>query len=272
MSIRYRQFHASRTNACGSLGPIAGAVHCLPPVSINHPLQLVRGGHLDAYTLYLEDCCRTATLPLPGYEPWAGFLAGPQGPKYRHLKLQDSTSGPTHFYHLNCEHGTGEAICEFERATAGVDVFGFKTEGNFVSLWVKDSAHVRLLGTGGCGCSGNGTAYPAGYARGFPPSLYRFENVSHFVAANVMDQASLYAPEAHPHGPPPPDMFNETECLPYNIIADVAGPEQGGGGGGGGDGGGGGGGGSPPAYSVLSRPLDRPVLVKRGGGGVRPIP
>lgn len=51
---------------------------------------------------------------------WSGFLAGPQGPHYRHLKVAD-TAG-VGFYHLNCEHGTGEAICEFSNST-DLDVY-----------------------------------------------------------------------------------------------------------------------------------------------------
>ena len=48
--------------------------------------------------------------------------------RYRHLLVADG-AGPVSFYHLNCEHGTGEAICEFNGAH-DVHVYGFKTEGN----------------------------------------------------------------------------------------------------------------------------------------------
>lgn len=231
----YRQFHANRANRCGS----KGGAGCLLPVEINHPLQLVSGGHLSAYTFYLEDCCREAQLPDPDYTSWPGFLAGPQGPHYRHLKVEKS-SGPISFYHLNCEHGTGEAICEFEHSS-DIDVFGFKTEGNFVSLWVRDCDNVRLLGTGGCGCSANTTTYPPRYATGYAPSLYRFERVTNFVAASVEDQMSILEPGFTPEG----NEFNETGCQPYNILADIDGPNV-------------------PGRSVVDV-LDRPVVVKRGG-------
>jgi len=55
--------------------------------------------------------------------------------RYRHLKVDQGASGLS-FYHLNCEHGTGEAICEFSNAS-DINVYGFKAEGNVVALWVR---------------------------------------------------------------------------------------------------------------------------------------
>ena len=43
------------------------------------------------------------------------------------------------FYHLNCEHGTGESICEFVNSTV-LDVYGLKTEGRFVTLYARSPA------------------------------------------------------------------------------------------------------------------------------------
>ena len=60
---------------------------------------------------YFEDCCQNHTTSQdngqPGQPPfWKGFLAGPQGPHYRHLLVEGARD--VGFYHLNCEHGTGE--------------------------------------------------------------------------------------------------------------------------------------------------------------------
>ena len=214
----YRQFHANRANQCGSY-PGHG---CLPPVQINHPLQLIAGENAAAsvFTFYLEDCCREAVLPLPGYNSWPGFLAGPQGPGYRHLKVQN-TSGGVAFYHLNCEHGTGEAICEFDHAEH-IDIYGFKTEGNFVSLWARDCDHIHLFGTGGCACSANDTlAYPPDYAQ-YTPTLYRFERTPNYIVANLMDQGSIVTSTEKVHA----DMVRGYECVvvcaTHNAISSIA--------------------------------------------------
>jgi hypothetical protein len=55
------------------------------------------------YTFYDEDCCHnhntSVSMGAPGVPAyWSGFLAGPQGPKYRHLLVND-TEG-VGFYHL----------------------------------------------------------------------------------------------------------------------------------------------------------------------------
>ena len=46
------------------------------------------------------------------------------------------------FYHLNCEHGTGESICEFSNST-DLDVYGLKTEGRFVTLCAEPPARLQ---------------------------------------------------------------------------------------------------------------------------------
>jgi hypothetical protein len=122
---------------------------------------------------------------------WSGFLAGPQGPHYRHLKVADSQG--VGFYHLNCEHGTGEAICEFSNST-DLDVYGLKTEGRFVTLWVRDCDRVSVFGTGGCGCSSNDTVYPPDFAKGYTPTLYRVERTPNFQFSSLIDQHSMYHP------------------------------------------------------------------------------
>ena len=121
----YRQAHTNRANRCGSLkGP-----GCANSTRINYPLQRVSGCETwKAYTWFNEDCCHEHVTTVAGHKPaegpayWGGFLAGPQGPHYRHLLLEGVRKAS--FYHLNCEHGTGEAICEFANHTTNVSVYG----------------------------------------------------------------------------------------------------------------------------------------------------
>ena len=194
----YRQLHANRANRCGALWRPG----CKESVEINYPLQQVIGASdVKLYTYYDEDCCNknvtSKNKAAPGQpEYWGGFLAGPQGPHYRHLKLD----GASHvgFYHLNCEHGTGEAICEFSNSTM-LSVYGLKTEGRFVTLWVRDCDDVSVFGTGGCGCSANDTIYPPRYAKGYPPTLYRVERTPNFQFSSLIDQHAMEPLSKYPN-------------------------------------------------------------------------
>ena len=143
-------------------------------------ITVVQGAkRLKVYTFFEEDCCHehvtSVSVSKPG-EPayWTGFLAGPQGPLYRHLKVVDTVGAG--FYHLNCEHGTGEAICEFT-GSQDLNVYGLKTEGRFVTLWVRDCDRISVFGTGGCGCSANDTVYPPDFAKGYPPTLCEYTSI-----------------------------------------------------------------------------------------------
>lgn len=211
----YRQLHCNRANRCGSLYRPG----CHNSTEINYPLELVKGARdLKIYTFYDEDCCHTAetsvSVGIPGVPAyWNGFLAGPQGPLYRHLKVEQSSR--LGFYHLNCEHGTGEAICEFAENSTELSVYGLKTEGRFVTLWIRDCDDVSVFGTGGAGCSANDTIYPAGFAKGYPPTLYRVERTPSFLFASLIDQHSMVAYSKYPNiTDRPHDMFDEAPCPP----------------------------------------------------------
>ena len=112
-----------------------------------------------------------------------------QGPKYRHL-LVNNTLSPLHFYHCNTEHSQGEANLEISGARAPVRIFGFKGEGNYVQIWVHDSADFFLLGYGGnaspfpVNCT-----YPPGYEQ-YKPSLFRVERTKRFLFANLVTQTA----------------------------------------------------------------------------------
>ena len=197
-----RGIHFNRANRCGSYnGP-----SCKAPVSIDHPMMLVTGNgtSLKYYTFFLEDCCRTETFNVSTF--WKGYLAGPQEAHYRHLLVTDK-AGPVHFYHLNCEHGTGEAICEFSNGAHDIDVFGFKAEGNTVALWIRDCNNINMYGSGGCGCVQNDTVWPAQFEQDFP-TFYRIQRSSNVLLANVMDQGSQR------RGDGSGNPFNEVGCDP----------------------------------------------------------
>ena len=216
-----RQFHAQRSSRCGSL-PDAG---CATSVPIDAPLQLITGARrLRWFTFYLEDCCANHTV-LPGgidagpLAYWSGFLAGPQLSGYRHLLVRDAGvednggstveegvefspdgGAPLSFLHLNCEHGTGDAICEFD-TVRGVDVHGFKTEGNQVGLYVHNSHRVRFAGSGGVGCLESSTR-----------ATFQIEDSTDVTFASLADQAPFVLPPGEkglPH-----DAFGERACVP----------------------------------------------------------
>ena len=118
------------------------------------------------------------------------------------------------FYHLNCEHGTGEAICEFSHSI-DLEVYGLKTEGRFVTLWVRDSDRVSVFGTGGCGCSANDTILPPGFDASYPSTLYRVERTPSFQFSSLIDQHSMLSIELYPNiTSRPKDMFDEAGCPP----------------------------------------------------------
>jgi hypothetical protein len=130
----------------------------------------------------------------------------------RHLKLANASN--VGFYHLNCEHGTGEAICEFSHSK-NLSVYGLKTEGRFVTLWIRDCDRVSIFGTGGCGCSANDTVYPQGFDASFPPTLYRVERTPNFQFSSLIDQHSMIALAKAPDiEDRPKDMFDESPCPP----------------------------------------------------------
>eukprot|EP00943_MAST-04B_sp_MAST-4B-sp1_P008413 g8413.t1 len=197
-----RGIHFNRANRCGSYD----GKGCKDPVQINHPMMTISGENtsLKYYTFFLEDCCRTETFP-PWTTFWKGYLAGPQRAQYRHL-LVTNGAGPVSFYHLNCEHGTGEAICEFSNGSHDINIYGFKSEGGTVGLWARDCANFSLFGTGGCGCVANNTRWPSTFEQDFP-TYYRIQRSKNVLLANIMDQGSrLTKPQNNP--------FNEIGCNP----------------------------------------------------------
>ena len=100
--------------------------------------------------------------------------------------------GGVRVYQLNLEHGMGDAETEV-RGASDVDVFGSKSERNFVFTWVRDSQRVRLWSYGGNACAFpyNETAatyFGDAWSHALP-SLFRIEACTNCVFANLMDMA-----------------------------------------------------------------------------------
>lgn len=108
---------------------------------------------------------------------------------YRHLKV-DGTREPLRFYQLNPEKGELEALVEINNAK-NVDIFGMKTEGNYLNLWVRNSDYVNLYGGGGMTAAFEATyRYPSNWAQ-FTPSLHRVENTPNFRIVNPWDMGKV---------------------------------------------------------------------------------
>ena len=183
------------------------------PVVINHPMMLVSGAgaSLNIFTFFLEDCCKVKRFPwVSNTTFWNGYLAGPQGLNYRHLKIKDE-AGPISFYHMNCEHGTGSAICEIH-SSHNINIYGFKTEGNTVALDIVNSSQVQLYGTGGCGCVPNSSTTNV--------SLYQIrEGSTNILMANVVGQGSHYSSSfENPFGEAGCDPSRETRIMWENGV------------------------------------------------------
>jgi hypothetical protein len=112
------------------------------------------------YVFHSEDCCHVSA-------------------SYRHLLV--TGAGPNRFYHLNTEHAIADANTEIRGAT-DVQIYGFKCEGWFVGIWIRDSTNVLLSGYGGNAC-------PKGPFEGFAnytPSIFRVEQSSNITLANLI--------------------------------------------------------------------------------------
>jgi hypothetical protein len=91
-------------------------------------------------------------------------------------------------YHCNAEHSQGEANLEISGTTGAIKNHGFKADGNYIQVWVRDAASFWLqeYGDNAAPFSFNCT-YPPGYAP-YPPSLLRVERTPPLVIANVITQ------------------------------------------------------------------------------------
>jgi hypothetical protein len=93
--------------------------------------------------------------------------------------------------------------------------YGLKTEGRFVTLWMRDCDHISVFGTGGAGCSANDTILPPGFDASYPSTLYRVERTPNFQFSSLIDQHSMLPLATYPNiTTRPKDMFDEGGCPP----------------------------------------------------------
>ena len=134
-----------------------------------HPLMVITGGG-KFYNLENEDYLH-------------------ESPSYRHLLVTNS-SGGLRFYQLNTEHGRGDANTEIA-SSSNIEVFGLKSEGNFVILWLRNVENVTLYGYGGNAAALPMTdKYPTGYAQ-YTPSLFRVENAKNTRLVHLNDYGRI---------------------------------------------------------------------------------
>lgn len=145
-------------------------------------------------------CCFGTLIPTPDLPP--GFTCNVtvpslsagisslqeilnQGGNYRTLLVRNSTDGLRMYAH-NTEQDVGDAHTEI-RWSRNVTLYGAKSEGNYVAVWIRDSSDVTVHGYGGDATPfANTTRYPAGRAD-FVPSLFRVQRSSNVRLANVVD-------------------------------------------------------------------------------------
>ena len=138
--------------------------------------------------------------------------------------LFEGTSEPLAIYQCNPEHARGEANMEIRRAQHA-SLYGVKGEGNCPIVWIRDSDHVRIFGYGGNAAAFEGTA------------LFRVERTPNFLIANAVDSPRLA-------GEGSDDYFAGRGVAPdkWHMIGD-----------------------RPAAGEpLLTEPMDRPVLYRRG--------
>jgi hypothetical protein len=167
---------------------------------------------------------------------------------FRQLLITGTTQ-PLRMYQVDVEYSVSDAMLEIQNAR-NVDIYGLKSEGNFLVLWVRNSDQISLYGHGGNGTAlPNGTQYyPAGFAQYLPgfvqatPSIYRVENTPNFRFVNSVDQGNMTSsaqPSVAPGGAYPSQVWYTPDH--WSFINDLTGGAQ-----------------------VLSKPLERPVLYMRG--------
>ena len=146
-----------------------------------------------------------------------------QEPGYRHLLIEDA-AGPLAIHACNPEHALGEANMEISRS-AGISLYGLKSEGNRTVLRVTDSDRISVFGYGG-----NAAALPG-------ESLFVFRRTPNFQVINAVD-----TPRLPPAVSPNPGFGRGVDPTRWMMIRD-----------------------EPTRDTVVvTRPLDRPVLYRRG--------
>lgn len=138
--------------------------------------------------------------------------------------LIDGTTEPLHMYQCNPEHARSDANMEVRNARH-VSFYGIKGEYNQPIVWIRDCDHVRVFGYGG-----NAAAHEGG-------ALFVVERTPNFLLANLVDSPRM------PQGIP--DTFfagDGVDPTRWHTVRER----------------------TTAGQTILTPPLDRPVLYKRG--------
>ena len=170
----------------------------------------------------------TATVQIRGHGGgrWYNFEGAARTPQVDDYRhLLIEGTEPLHVYQLNVEYARSKAEMEI-RGARHVSIYGLKGEYNEPILWVRDSDHVRVFGYGG-----NAAAFPG-------KSLFLVERTPNFLLANVVDHPRLSG-----SGSPNTSPGIGVDPGRWHMIIE-----------------------HPPggAGTIRTRPMDRPVLYKRG--------
>ena len=138
--------------------------------------------------------------------------------------LIEGTTEPMHLYHCNPEHARSDANMEIRNARA-VSVYGVKGEYFQPIIWIRNSDDVRVFGYGG-----NAAAPPG-------KSLFLVENTPNFLLTNLVD-----SPRFPGNGSPEHFAGEGVDPRQWHMLIERA----------------------PDGSTIKTRPLDRPVLYRRG--------
>ncbi|HUU92402.1 MAG TPA: glycosyl hydrolase family 28-related protein, partial [Phycisphaerae bacterium] len=170
----------------------------------------------------------TSTVQIRGHGGgrWYNFEGAARTPQVDDYRhlLVEGTE-PLHVYQLNVEYARSNAEMEI-RGARHVSIYGLKGEYNEPILWIRDSDHVRVFGYGG-----NAAAFPG-------KSLFLVERTPNLLLANVVDHPRLSG-----SGSPNESSGVGVDPGKWHMIVE-----------------------HPPggADTIRTRPMDRPVLYKRG--------
>ncbi|MFP4055991.1 MAG: glycosyl hydrolase family 28-related protein [Candidatus Brocadiia bacterium] len=157
---------------------------------------------------------------------WYNFY----GESYRHATRRfrhlaiEGTREPLAVYQCNAEHARADANLEM-RAARGVALYGLKGEGNYPIVWARGCDQVRIFGYGGNAAAYEGTA------------LFRIERTENFLVANAVDSPRLAGQGSDEHF-----AGRGVDPTRWHMIQEL----------------------SPAGEMIPTRPMDRPVLYRRG--------
>eukprot|EP00927_Polykrikos_kofoidii_P054845 TRINITY_DN491_c0_g1_i1.p1 TRINITY_DN491_c0_g1~~TRINITY_DN491_c0_g1_i1.p1 ORF type:complete len:873 (-),score=139.97 TRINITY_DN491_c0_g1_i1:160-2724(-) len=166
-----------------------------PPTNYSRPLIVISGGGAF-YDFNLDFGCCFGTVVPPDVDVDPDIASTSevllQRPSYRTLLVNGSTSG-LRFYQHNIEQDFGDAHSEVRWST-NVTMYGAKSEGNYVALWIRDSDLVTVHGYGGNAAPfPNATRYGPGRAQ-YMPSLFRVQRSSRVTLANIQNEERITTP------------------------------------------------------------------------------